>query len=89
MPVHQRHSGHRVSKKAVPEGIQAILPETRGVASVLEVQAIGEEFSDARGRYHDAQFVLLFDDVQSQDDSLAEILSSQSATRIIIYYTLD
>lgn len=74
MPVHQGHGGHRVGEKAVPERVQALLPETWRVTGVLEVQAVGEEFLDARGCYHDAWFVLLFDDVQGEDDGLAEIL---------------
>ena len=70
--IDQRDCRHGISEQAVEERIEAVLPETRRVVRVLEVKTIGVEFVDARGREDDSRGVAVLDDVEGQDESLAE-----------------
>ena len=54
MAVEQSDRRHRVRQQLVPEPVQSLGEEAWSGSGVLEVQAIGVEFGETRGRYHDA-----------------------------------
>lgn len=72
MAVEQRNRRHGEGEDAAPEGVQAVGPEAGGPARVVEVEAVGVEFLDAGGGEDDAFWVAEFEDVEGEEEGVAE-----------------
>ena len=64
MAVQQRDRRHGVGEEAVPEGEEARAEEGGVFDGVVVVEAVGVEFWDGAGGYHDALWETVFEDVE-------------------------
>lgn len=78
MAVEQRNRGHRVGQQFVPKTVEHIREEPWCGCGVFEIESVGVEFRDARGRDDDAGWVVGMEDVERETYGIAECLRSVS-----------
>lgn len=72
VPVEESDRRHRVRQDAPPQRVQTLREEPGRERCMLEIQAIGVEFGDAGGGDDYAGGVAGFEDVEGEEDGLAE-----------------
>lgn len=81
MAIDQRDGRHRVRQDPPPQGVQALGKEAGRKRGMLEIQAVAVELLDAGGCDDDAGGVAGFDDVEGEEEGLAEGLAVRISMR--------
>lgn len=83
MSINQCHRRHRVREQAMPEFVQYLGQICPGKSRVIEVHTIRVELCNGRCGYDHAGWVTILEDIQSQDEGIAEGLYIRLVSRVI------